>query len=71
MTAVKQERVLVLRVRPEYLDSPELREFALTFGVKPGLKICKIKSELSAEVDPTNAVPVQNDTSYMTRLASI
>jgi hypothetical protein len=49
MTVRKQEKTLVLRVRNQDKDSPEIQEMARVFRVKPGQTIYKIKSELSGE----------------------
>lgn len=49
MTVRKQEKTLVLRVRDQDRNSPEMEEFARIFRLKPGLSLYKIKSELSGE----------------------
>jgi hypothetical protein len=49
MTVHKQEKTLVLRVRTEHVNSPEMLELARIFRLKPGLSLYKIKSELSGE----------------------
>ncbi len=65
MTVLKRDKVLVLRVRPEFRDSPELNELARTFGVRPGLALYKIKSELSDIVREKSSAKPPDDTFYM------
>ena len=49
MTVRKQQKTLVLRVREQDRNSPEMQEFARIFRLKSGLTIYKLKSELSGE----------------------
>jgi hypothetical protein len=49
MTVFKRERALYLRVRPAYVNSPEMQEVARIFKLTPGLSLYKIQSELSDE----------------------
>ncbi len=49
MTVLKRERALYLRVRPAYVNSPEMKEVARIFKLTPGLSLYKIQSELSDE----------------------
>lgn len=62
MTVRKQEKTLVLRVRDQDRNSPEMQEMARIFRVAPGLTIYKIKSELSGEhPDRKPGVPEELD----------
>jgi hypothetical protein len=65
MTLFKREKELVLHVHPEYLDSPELREFTRIFRVRPGLRTYRIKSELVEKVGGKIGVKPTDDTLYM------
>jgi hypothetical protein len=47
MALVKREKGLVLRIRPQYVNSPEMQEVARVFRVEPGHGLYRIKSELS------------------------
>jgi hypothetical protein len=49
MTVRKRERTLILRVREQDRQAPEILEFARIFRLKPGQTIYKIKSELSGD----------------------
>jgi hypothetical protein len=62
---VKREKSLVLKVRPDYVDSPEMREAARIFHVRPGLSRYRVKSELSQNAleAPLNAI--EDDTIYL------
>lgn len=52
MTVRKQEKTLVLRIREQDRNSPEMLEFTRIFRLTPGLTIYKIKSELAGEQPP-------------------
>lgn len=58
----KREKGLVLRVRPAYLNDPEIREFERLYRLTPGLSQYRVKSEL-AEDKPPN--PLGDDTIYL------
>lgn len=45
----KREKTVVLKVRPDAVDSFEMRELAATFGLTPGQRLYKLKSELADE----------------------
>lgn len=49
MTVRKQEKTLVLRIREQDKNSPEIIEFAHIFRLVPGKTIYKIKSELTGD----------------------
>ncbi len=62
VTVRKQEKTLVIHVRDQDKDSPEIQELAQVFRLKPGLTIYKIKSELSGEhPERTRGVPDELD----------
>ena len=61
MTIHKQEKALVLRVRLDDVDSPEMHEFARIFRLKPGLPLYKIKSELSGDHPRRKSIPENQD----------
>jgi hypothetical protein len=65
MALLKRDKVLVLHVHKEFLDSPELEEFTRIFRVRPGLRTYRIKSELTEKVGgKPDALPA-DDTLYM------
>src|SRR6185437_13505065 len=51
MTIRKREKELYLRIRPAFVDSPEMKEVAQIFGLVPGRKQYRIKSELHEEAN--------------------
>ena len=65
VTVLKREKALYLRIRPQYVHSPEMQEVAKIFGLKPGLNKYRIKSELSEEANETLPSPLGNDTFYL------
>ncbi len=65
MTLVKRERNLVLRVRRQSLDAPELLELERVFRVTPGLRLYRVKSELTAEAGDVVTSPLGSDTFYL------
>ena len=67
MTLLKREKDLVLKIRPAFINSPEMQEAERIFRLIPGQSMYKIKSELTEEAiqrlkDPD---PLGNDTIYM------
>jgi hypothetical protein len=62
---VKREKELVLRIRPAYVNSPEMAEVAQIFNVTPGLSSYKIKSELKEEANTGDLSTRAKDTFYM------
>jgi hypothetical protein len=62
---LKRDKDLVLKIRPEYVHSPEMAEVVRIFHLKPGLMFYKIKSELTEEVNNVPRPPDGNDTIYM------
>jgi hypothetical protein len=65
VTLVKREKDLVLKIHKQFVDSPEMAEVARIFHLKPGLKMYKIKSELTEEANEALANVNENDTIYM------
>jgi hypothetical protein len=65
MTLLKREKGLVLHVQPNFMDSPEIREFARIFKVRPGLPAYRIKSELSENVSTAGLPKRADDTLYL------
>jgi hypothetical protein len=61
----KRERALYLRIRPDYVNSPEMAEVARIFRLTPGLSKYQIKSELSEEANQGVPSPMGNDTIYL------
>jgi hypothetical protein len=51
VTLLKREKDLVLKIRPAFIDSPEMAEVVRIFHLKPGMKLYKIKSELTEEAN--------------------
>jgi hypothetical protein len=65
VTLVKREKGLYLRVRPPYVNSPEMAELSRIFHLTPGLTKYRIRSELTEEVNAKLPNPLENDTIYM------
>jgi hypothetical protein len=66
MTLLKRDKGLVLKIRPAYIHSPEMQEFARIFRLTPGLRRYKIKSELTEEASANSNLPIpQDDTMYL------
>ena len=51
VTLLKRDKDLVLKIREPFINSPEMEEVARIFHLKPGLRLYKIKSELSEEAN--------------------
>ena len=49
VTLLKREKELVLKIHPEYVDSPEMQEVRRIFQLAPGQSRYKVKSELVEE----------------------
>jgi hypothetical protein len=62
---LKREKGLYLRIRPPFVDSPEMQEVARIFHLTPGLSKYRIKSELNEEVNQKLPKPLENDTIYL------
>jgi hypothetical protein len=65
VTVLKREKELILRIRPAFVNSPEMAEVSQIFNLTPGRSMYKIKSELSEEANDTAPKPRGNDTVYM------
>jgi hypothetical protein len=65
MTLRKRGKELYLRIRDPYVRSPEMEEVAQIFGLVPGKKLYRIKSELTAEAKQSDPDPLGSDTIYM------
>jgi hypothetical protein len=64
-TLLKREKELFLRIRPQFVRSPEMEEFTRIFHLTPGLSKYRIKSELSEETNSTMPSPLGDDTIYL------
>jgi hypothetical protein len=64
-TLYKREKDLYLRIRPRFVNSPEMEEVARIFGLVPGRDKYRIKPELSEEALKTSRAPLGSDTIYM------
>jgi hypothetical protein len=62
VTLVKRERGLVLKVRPQFVNSPEMLQFERAWQLAPGRSRYPIKSELSEEAYKSRPVA---DTIYL------
>jgi hypothetical protein len=62
---LKREKELVLKIRPPYVDSPEMAELARIFHLAPGRNMYKLKSELADEANQRLPRVMGNDTLYM------
>jgi hypothetical protein len=65
VTLLKREKELFLRIRPDYVHSPEVEEVARIFRLTPGLSKYKIKSELTEEPNRRLPSPLGDDTIYL------
>jgi len=65
VTLLKREKELFLKIRPPYVDSPEIQEVAQIFHLAPGRSRYKMKSELAEEADQKLPSPLGNDTVYL------
>jgi hypothetical protein len=67
MTLLKREKDLVLKIRPQFVNSPEMQEVERIFHLLPGQSMYKIKSELTEEAYQRRNLPnpLGNDTIYM------
>ena len=65
VTVLKREKSLYLRIRPDYVNSPEMQEVERIFRLTPGLAKYRIKSELSDEANRELPNPLGSDTIYM------
>jgi hypothetical protein len=67
MTLLKREKDLVLKIRPQFVNSPEMQEVERIFNLIPGQSMYKIKSELTEEAYQRRNLPnpLGNDTIYM------
>ncbi len=61
---LKKERTLVLRVAPQAVDSPLMREFADLLDLAPGRSQYRIRSELSEEATAATS-PLGNETIFL------
>jgi hypothetical protein len=65
MTLLKREKGLYLRIRPQYVHSPEMDEVARIFRLAPGLSQYRVKSELAEEANQRLPSPLGNNTIYL------
>jgi hypothetical protein len=66
MTLCKREKDLYLRIRPQFVHSPEMEEVARIFHLIPGRERYRIEAELSDEATQSELTPLAgNDTIYM------
>jgi hypothetical protein len=65
VTLLKREKGLYLKIRPAFVDSPEMKEIARIFHVTPGLSKYRIKSELNDELNQKVPKPLESDIFYM------
>jgi hypothetical protein len=67
VTLYKREKDLYLRIRPEFINSPEMQEVARIFGLIPGQDKYRIKPELSEEAIQQQQLPspLGKDTIYL------
>ncbi|MFO0950671.1 MAG: hypothetical protein U0835_05860 [Isosphaeraceae bacterium] len=64
VTLLKREKGLVMRVRPEFVETPEMQELCQVFRMTPGLTAYKIKSELTDDANRREPDPI-NDTIFL------
>jgi hypothetical protein len=56
---------LFLRIRPAYVNSPEMEEVARIFRLQTGLRKYRVKSELTEDSEHTLPSALGNDTIYL------
>ena len=65
MTLVKREKGLVMKIRPRFVDSPDMYALAEIFRFTPGRRIYRIKSELTGDATTRNPSALGDDTIYL------
>jgi hypothetical protein len=65
VTVLKRDKDLMLKIRPRFVNSPEMKEVARIFQLKPGQEMYKIKSELTDEANARRSHQEETDTIYM------
>lgn len=65
MALVKRDRGLVLKIRPAFVDSPEMYALANVFQFAPGRRVYRIKSEVISDPTVRNPQPLPTDTIYL------
>src|SRR4051794_36668726 len=65
MTLVKREKGLVMKIRPRFVDSPDMYALAEVFRFTPGRRIYRIRSELSGDATTRNPAALGDDTIYL------
>jgi hypothetical protein len=65
MTLVKREKGLVMKIRPAFVDSPDLYALGEIFRFTPGRRIYRIKSELTGDATTRNPSALGDDTIYL------
>jgi hypothetical protein len=65
VTLLKRDKDLVLKIRPPFVDSPEMERVAQIFKLKPRQSMYKLKSELTDEAYHRGQNPEGSDTIYM------
>jgi hypothetical protein len=65
MALVKRDRGLVLKVRPAFVDSPEMNALAEVFRFAPGRRVYRIKSEVISDPTVRNPQALPEDTIYL------
>src|SRR5947208_17098468 len=71
MALLKKEKGLVLRIRPQYVDSPEMQELARIFRIRPGLGTYRVKSELAENVYSSRPAALGSDDTIYLNMRSI
>lgn len=65
LTVSRKEKVLILSIRPAFVDSPELEEFCRVLNLIPKQSFYKIKAELSDDSTPNQKTNPPSDTIYL------
>ncbi|AMV38650.1 hypothetical protein [Planctomyces sp. SH-PL62] len=65
-TLVKRDKGLVMKIRPEFVNAPEMLEVERIFGLRPGLSGYRIKSDLTENaLDAPKALDEGEETIYL------
>ena len=65
VTLLKREKGLVLHIREEFSNTPEIQEISRIFRITPGRTLYRVKSELTEEAFSGPPKPLGDDTIYL------
>jgi hypothetical protein len=65
MALRKRQKDLFLRIREPFVHSPEMEEVARIFKLEPGLRLYRLRSELTEDAMASAPSPLGSDTMYL------